>query len=143
MSEPVTDTTPVATVHRLDDRRDARGTLVVDLAKTPTATAPDAEDAPAGEAVDRPDNPLADWLALPDADVLPAWARSRASVVANVQAFGRLTWWHTRYHGLRTPKYLVKTVLLAARGFSARRPACGRRSPRRTTARRSRRCGRR
>lgn len=69
------------------------------------------------EAVDRPDNPLADWLTVPDAPVLPAWARSKASILANVQAFGRLTWWHTRYHGLRAPKYLVKTVLLAARGF--------------------------
>ncbi|HEY8981824.1 MAG TPA: FtsK/SpoIIIE domain-containing protein, partial [Streptomyces sp.] len=70
-----------------------------------------------GEAVDRADNPLADWLTLPDAPVLPMWARSGASVLANTQAFGRLTWWHTRYHGFRTPKYLVKTVLLAARGF--------------------------
>ncbi|OEJ57756.1 cell division protein FtsK [Streptomyces agglomeratus] len=85
-----------------------------------------AEEAPAApapvvaevvEAVDRPDNPLADWLTVPDAPVLPAWARSTASILANVQAFGRLTWWHTRYHGLRAPKYLVKTVLLAARGF--------------------------
>ncbi|MCX4824874.1 cell division protein FtsK [Streptomyces sp. NBC_01142] len=85
-----------------------------------------AEEAPAApapvvpevvEAVDRPDNPLADWLTVPDAPVLPAWARSKASILANVQAFGRLTWWHTRYHGLRAPKYLVKTVLLAARGF--------------------------
>ncbi|MEU0397958.1 FtsK/SpoIIIE domain-containing protein [Streptomyces sp. NPDC006208] len=69
------------------------------------------------EAVDRPDNPLADWLTVPDVPVLPAWARSRASIVANTQALGRLTWWHSRYHGVRTPKYLVKTVLLAARGF--------------------------
>ncbi|MFF0016100.1 FtsK/SpoIIIE domain-containing protein [Streptomyces sp. NPDC005374] len=121
MSEPATNDTPVGTVHNLDDHRTARTTPVVDLAKAPTAPAPapaaDVDETPAGEAVDRPDNPLVDWLALPDADVLPAWARSRASVVANVQAFARLTWWHTRYHGLRTPKYLVKTVLLAARGF--------------------------
>ncbi|GAA3850151.1 hypothetical protein GCM10023084_00550 [Streptomyces lacrimifluminis] len=119
MSEPATDDAPVGTVHRLDDHRTSRTALVVDLAKTPSAPAgiTDIDDTPAGEAVDRPDNPLVDWLALPDADVLPAWARSRASVVANVQAFGRLTWWHTRYHGFRTPKYLVKTILLAARGF--------------------------
>ncbi|MFF3690715.1 FtsK/SpoIIIE domain-containing protein [Streptomyces sp. NPDC002187] len=69
------------------------------------------------EAVDLPDNPLADWLTVPDAPVLPAWARSRASVVANTQALARLTWWHGRYHGVRTPKYLAKTVWLAARGF--------------------------
>ncbi len=69
-----------------------------------------------GEAVDRPDNPLADWLTLPDVAVLPVWARSTASIVANVTALGRLTWWHTRYHGLRTPESLFKTVLLAVRG---------------------------
>ncbi|MGJ5898468.1 FtsK/SpoIIIE domain-containing protein [Streptomyces niveiscabiei] len=121
MSEPVTDTAPVATVHRLHDRRDGRTTLVVDLAKPPTAATPaavpDTGDTPAGEAVDRADNPLADWLTVPDAPVLPVWARSGASVAANARAFGRLTWWHTRYHGFRTPKYLVKTMLLAARGF--------------------------
>ncbi|MFD9211606.1 cell division protein FtsK [Streptomyces sp. NPDC059544] len=74
-------------------------------------------DVPAVEAVDRPDNPLADWLTVPDVPVLPAWARSRASILANAQALGRLARWHTGYHGVRVPKYLVKTVLLAARGF--------------------------
>ncbi|MEV1088001.1 FtsK/SpoIIIE domain-containing protein [Streptomyces microflavus] len=69
------------------------------------------------EAVDRLDNPLADWLTVPDAPVLPAWARSAASIKANVAAFVRLSWWQARYHGIRTPKYLVKTLLLAARGF--------------------------
>ncbi|WP_257138576.1 FtsK/SpoIIIE domain-containing protein [Streptomyces sp. rh34] len=69
------------------------------------------------EAVDRPDNPLADWLTVPDAPVLPVWAGSAASIRANVAAFARLTWWQARYHGIRTPKYLVKTLLLAARGF--------------------------
>ncbi|WP_241836122.1 FtsK/SpoIIIE domain-containing protein [Streptomyces sp. JS01] len=69
------------------------------------------------EAVDRPDNPLADWLTVPDVPVLPVWARSAASIRANVAAFARLTWWQARYHGIRTPKYLVKTLLLAARGF--------------------------
>ncbi|MEU2094389.1 FtsK/SpoIIIE domain-containing protein [Streptomyces globisporus] len=69
------------------------------------------------EAVDRPDNPLADWLTVPDAPVLPAWARSAASIKANTVAFVRLGWWQARYHGVRTPKYLVKTLLLAARGF--------------------------
>ncbi|MEU8711654.1 cell division protein FtsK [Streptomyces sp. NPDC048663] len=118
MTEPAADDTPMGTVHHLDTRRIAdretgRKALVVDLVKT----APDTDTASEGEAVDRADNPLADWLALPDTDVLPAWARSRASVLANVRAFGRLTWWHTRYHAFRTPKYLVKTVLLAARGF--------------------------
>ncbi|SDN81347.1 FtsK/SpoIIIE domain-containing protein [Streptomyces wuyuanensis] len=78
---------------------------------------PVAESPAAVEAVDLPGNPLADWLTVPDAPVLPAWARSRAAILANVAALGRLTWWHSRYHGVRTPKYLVKTVLLAARGF--------------------------
>ncbi|MFC8859775.1 cell division protein FtsK [[Kitasatospora] papulosa] len=82
----------------------------------PVPTNPPAAD-PVVEAVDRPDNPLADWLSVPDAPVLPAWARSAASIKSNAAAFGRLTWWHTQYHGFRVPKYLVKTVLLAARGF--------------------------
>ncbi|WP_435601271.1 FtsK/SpoIIIE domain-containing protein [Streptomyces sp. C10-9-1] len=76
----------------------------------------DQAPAPA-EAVDRADNPLADWLTVPDTPVLPAWARSRASITANTAALGRLCWWHARYHGIRMPKYAVKTVWLAARGF--------------------------
>ncbi|MFE9608401.1 FtsK/SpoIIIE domain-containing protein [Streptomyces sp. NPDC006012] len=119
MTELATEDTTVGTVHRLDDHRPApAGTAPVDLSKPSLTSLPTGADAPApGEAVDRPDNPLADWLALPDTDVLPAWARSGTSVIANVRAFGRLSWWHTRYHGFRTPKYLFKTVLLAARGF--------------------------
>lgn len=85
---------------------------------TPGYAVPDpVPDVPEVEAVDRPDNPLADWLTVPDVPVLPVWARSRASLAANTAALGRLAWWHTGYHGVRAPKYLVKTVLLAARGF--------------------------
>ncbi|WP_405811170.1 cell division protein FtsK [Streptomyces sp. NBC_01520] len=89
------------------------------LVKDPTDPEPAVVDPsqPVVEAVDRADNPLADWLSVPDAPVLPAWARSAASIKANVTAFVRLTWWQARYHGIRTPKYLVKTLLLAARGF--------------------------
>ncbi|MFI5474960.1 FtsK/SpoIIIE domain-containing protein [Streptomyces cacaoi] len=96
------------------------GPAVLTVVPDPAPAAPAAPTAVAGpavEAVDLPGNPLADWLTAPETPVLPAWARSRASVIANVRAFGRLTWWHTRYHSFRTPKYLVKTVLLAARGF--------------------------
>ncbi|TKA13179.1 FtsK/SpoIIIE domain-containing protein [Actinacidiphila oryziradicis] len=110
MTDTISEAPPVGTVHSLDDHRAAP----VQLIKQPL------EDLvlPAGvEAVDRPDNPLADWLSVPDAPLLPAWARSRASVVANAQALARLTWWHARFHAFRVPKYLVKTVLLAARGF--------------------------
>ncbi|MEV7701813.1 cell division protein FtsK [Streptomyces sp. NPDC088922] len=91
-------------------------TLVKNTTTDPAPTDPPAT-APVVEAVDRADNPLADWLSIPDAPVLPAWARSAASIKSNAAAFGRLTWWHTQYHGFRVPKYLVKTVLLAARGF--------------------------
>ncbi|WP_406399669.1 FtsK/SpoIIIE domain-containing protein [Streptomyces uncialis] len=106
----MTEQTMEAEVHSLDAHRAARG---------PSVPGPPGPPGPVDvvEAVDRPDNPLADWLSVPDAPVLPAWARSRASVVANVTAFARLTWWHTRFHGFRTPKYLLKAVLLAARGF--------------------------
>lgn len=84
---------------------------------TAVTTVETPDQAPDVEAVDRPDNPLADWLTVPDAPVLPPWARSVASIRANVAALGRLSWWHARYHGIRTPKYLVKAVLLAVRGF--------------------------
>lgn len=106
------------TVHDLDAHRSAKTIASpVSLVKTSPGTPP-AELVPlSGEAVDRPDNPLADWLTVPDTPMLPPWARSKASVLATVRAFGRLSWWHTRYHGLRAPKYLVKAVLLAARGF--------------------------
>lgn len=99
------------------------GHTITNLLKPVPAAASPAipEEAPAPapvvEAVDRPDNPLADWLVVPDAPVLPVWARSWKSITANVTALGRLTWWHSRYHSLRIPKYLFKTVLLACRGF--------------------------
>ncbi|MFI0769648.1 FtsK/SpoIIIE domain-containing protein [Streptomyces sp. NPDC021218] len=117
----MTQAPEMGSLHDLDEHRAAKEAAdpPVSLDKAgpaPGETVP-AESAPAGEAVDREDNPLADWLTVPDAPVLPVWARSRASVVANVTALGRLTWWHTRYHGVRTPKYLMKAVLLAARGF--------------------------
>nr|WP_269858062.1 FtsK/SpoIIIE domain-containing protein [Streptomyces sp. RPT161] len=68
------------------------------------------------EAVDRPDNELADWLTVPDAPILPAWARSWASVRANSGAFAKLTWWHARYHSVRIPKYAIRLAWLTARG---------------------------
>jgi S-DNA-T family DNA segregation ATPase FtsK/SpoIIIE len=77
----------------------------------------DAQDAAEDvEAVDRPDNPLADWLTVPDSPILPAWARNWASVRANSGAFAKVTWWHTRYHGLRSPKYAVKIAGYSTRG---------------------------
>ncbi|MEU1492116.1 cell division protein FtsK [Streptomyces sp. NPDC005775] len=113
MTELATEGADMGTLHHLDDHRPTTDPL--------TKTAPASEDTAtmvAGvEAVDRADNPLSDWLTVPDAPVLPAWARSAASIKANAAALVRLTWWHSRYHAVRTPKYLVKTVLLAARGF--------------------------
>ncbi|AZM54153.1 cell division protein FtsK [Streptomyces sp. WAC 01529] len=84
----------------------------------------DAQDAPEDspdatgevEAVDRPDNPLADWLTVPDVPILPVWARNWASLRANTGAFAKVTWWHSRYHALRSPKYAVKIVGYSARG---------------------------
>lgn len=109
-------------VHLHTDEAPAQDTAPTVLTVVPdpvptTDPVPGPGAAVAVEAVDRPGNPLADWLTVPDAPVLPVWARSRASITANVTALGRLTWWHGRYHGVRTPKYLAKAVLLAARGF--------------------------
>ncbi|MFJ2637935.1 FtsK/SpoIIIE domain-containing protein [Streptomyces sp. NPDC087511] len=114
MTELAVEGADMGTLHHLDDHRPS--TPPVSLVKDPS-TAPAAPADAAVEAVDRADNPLADWLTVPDAPVLPAWARSAASIKANATALARLTWWHTRYHGIRAPKYLVKTLLLAARGF--------------------------
>jgi S-DNA-T family DNA segregation ATPase FtsK/SpoIIIE len=115
MTDLMTEVPAVGSLHQLDDHRPPADPVT--LVKPTTPAEASADEHPEVEAVDRPDNPLADWLTVPDAPVLPAWARSRASVVANGQALARLTWWHTRYHGFRVPKYLVKTVLLASRGF--------------------------
>ncbi|MER7963592.1 FtsK/SpoIIIE domain-containing protein [Streptomyces ardesiacus] len=81
--------------------------------------APEAaiDEQPEGEAVDRPDNPLADWLTVPDVPILPTWARSAASIKANTVALGRLCLWHTRYHLLRAPKYALRAAWLAAKGL--------------------------
>ncbi|MFF9168290.1 MULTISPECIES: FtsK/SpoIIIE domain-containing protein [unclassified Streptomyces] len=75
------------------------------------------EDGPVVEAVDRPDNPLADWLTVPDVPIMPVWARSAASLKANALALGRLCTWHARFHALRLPKYLLRTAWLATKGL--------------------------
>src|SRR5690606_32000255 len=77
----------------------------------------DVDEPPSLEAVDRPDNPLADWLTVPDVPILPPWARSAASLRANEVALGRLCAWHTRYHLLRTPKYAFRVAGLATKGL--------------------------
>lgn len=81
------------------------------------SAAPDVEETPTVEAVDRPDNPLADWLTVPDVPILPPWARSAASLKANTAALGRLCAWHARYHLLRVPKYAWRMTWLAAKGL--------------------------
>lgn len=86
----------------------------IDLTKDDEAVIAAAEEVV--EAVDRPDNPLADWLTVPDSPVLPAWARNWASVRANHTALWKVTWWHARYHGIRSPKYAVKVVGYSTRG---------------------------
>ncbi|MFE6815616.1 cell division protein FtsK [Streptomyces sp. NPDC057677] len=117
----MTDPVPEATVVSLDDHRatrtDTTTPLPLDKTTTPTEAPEPAEEAAGVEVVDLPGNPLADWLTVPDTPVLPVWARSVKSIRGNAAALGRLAWWHFRYHGVRTPKYLLKTVLLAARGF--------------------------
>lgn len=120
----------VGTVHRLSDHRPTPIHLVKDTPPdqppevlTGTVLAPDAP-APAagapgaagGEAVDRPDNPLADWLAVPDVPILPAWARSAASLRANTGALARLGRYQAGFHTVRLPKYAVRTVWLSTKG---------------------------
>ncbi|GAA2386983.1 hypothetical protein GCM10010420_07350 [Streptomyces glaucosporus] len=83
---------------------------------TDAERAAQAEERPTVEAVDRPDNPLADWLTVPDAPLLPVWARSWQSLTANATALGRLCAWHTGYHALRLPKYAFRLAYLATKG---------------------------
>lgn len=73
-------------------------------------------EGPLVEAVDRTDNPLADWLTVPDTPVLPAWARNWATLRANTGALCKVTWWHARYHALRTPVYGARIVGYSTRG---------------------------
>ena len=76
-----------------------------------------AATTPGVEAVDRDDNPLADWLAVPDVPILPVWARSWQSLTANTAALGRVCVWHARYHTLRVPKYAFRLAWLAVKGM--------------------------
>lgn len=95
--------------------------MTVTLIKPPQDAPEDTQDAQDAdhvlEAVDRPDNPLADWLTVPDAPLLPPWARSWKSVTANTAALGRLCAWHGRYHALRLPKYVFRMTWLATKGL--------------------------
>ncbi|BBA99265.1 putative cell divisionFtsK/SpoIIIE [Actinacidiphila reveromycinica] len=81
------------------------------LVKAPPTTPEDQ-----GEAVDRPDNPLADWLTVPDTPILPAWLATPAAVRANAGALVRLGAYQGRYHSIRLPKYGAKALGLACRG---------------------------
>ncbi|MGW7239721.1 FtsK/SpoIIIE domain-containing protein [Streptomyces sp. NPDC054804] len=90
----------------------------VTLIKWEPEPAPPAPDGTVEvEAVDRADNPLADWLTTPDVPILPVWARSRQSITANVTALGRLCVWHCQYHALRVPKYAFRMAWLAVKGL--------------------------
>ncbi|MEV6835529.1 cell division protein FtsK [Streptomyces sp. NPDC051133] len=89
----------------------------VTLVKWEPELEPEAVEAPEVEAVDQPNNPLADWLTVPDVPILPVWARSAQSIQANVTAFGRLCVWHCQYHALRVPKYAFRMAWLALKGM--------------------------
>ncbi|WP_225846974.1 FtsK/SpoIIIE domain-containing protein [Streptomyces sp. HPF1205] len=91
-------------------KQDARPAPPLEGVMLPSDSTPD------GEAVDRPDNPLADWLTVPDEPVLPPWLATPAALRANAGALVRLGGYHARYHGVRLPKYGVKTAGLACRG---------------------------
>lgn len=126
MTDTLTSEAPaVGTVHHLDQHRPAVAAPTVELVKPRPAdvdqeqplegTALPAGQDPA-EAVDRPDNALADWLTVPDAPILPAWVRTPAHLRANAGALVRLTGWHARFHALRLPKYGARVAWLSTRG---------------------------
>lgn len=90
----------------------------------PVATAESTEDEAAVlaaaeevvEAVDRADNPLADWLTIPDVPIMPVWARTPAALWSSVTALARLTWWQARFHAVRLPVYGWRVAALTVRG---------------------------
>ncbi|MET8169304.1 cell division protein FtsK [Streptomyces sp. NPDC005329] len=94
----------------------APAVTLLKFAPEPAPAAAEDQVVEAVEAVDRDDNPLADWLTVPDAPILPVWARSVASIKATTAAFCRLSWWHSRYHLLRVPKYAFRLAWLATKG---------------------------
>lgn len=116
MTDTITEA-PVGSVHHLADHRPAPAvTLVKDIGDDTDRQPLEGVVLPAAEAVDRPDNALADWLAVPDVPVLPAWARTPAAVRANASGLVRLAGYQARYHSVRLPKYGAKTAWLSTRG---------------------------
>lgn len=121
MTDPIPENPDMGTVHHLDAHRAAR---TINLTK-PTTPSDDTTPAPlegvvlppsSGEAVDRTDNPLADWLTVPDVPILPPWARSAAALRANAGAAVRLARYQAGFHAVRLPKYSAKVTWLAAKG---------------------------
>ena len=124
MTDPMPENPDMGTVHHLDAHRPARTTTPINLTK-PTTTDDDPITVPlegvvlpppGGEAVDRVDNPLADWLTVPDVPILPPWARSAAALRANAGAAVRMVRYQAGFHAVRLPKYSVKVTWLAAKG---------------------------
>lgn len=122
MTDTATPEAPVGTVHHLDQHRPAADRPPVHLVK-PTPPGDDTLEGPlegtilpAGEAVDRLDNPLADWLTVPDAPIVPAWARTPAALRANAALAVRAAGYRAAFHSVRLPKYGARTAWLASRG---------------------------
>ncbi|MDJ0345962.1 cell division protein FtsK [Streptomyces sp. H10-C2] len=117
-TRPVLDSgTPEGAVPALASTPGTAGTPGLDKAGTPADAVPaPVPDEEIVEAVDRVGNPLADWLTVPDVPILPAWARSAASVRANAGALVRLAWWQARFHSTRVPKYGWRLAVLTIRG---------------------------
>lgn len=123
MTDPIPEIPGMGTVHHLDAHRAGR-IIPIHLTK-PTAPSDGTAPAPlegvvlppsGGEAVDRTDNPLADWLTVPDVPILPPWARSAAALRANAGAAVRLARYQAGFHAVRLPKYSAKVTWLAAKG---------------------------
>ncbi|MDI5968628.1 FtsK/SpoIIIE domain-containing protein [Streptomyces sp. SL13] len=119
MTDAAPEPPTLGTVHHLADHRRTPTADPINLVKpiTPTAEALTGTVLPPqGDAVDRPDNPLADWLTVPDLPILPPWARSAAALKANAGAAARLAGYHAGFHSVRLPKYGVRVTWLAAKG---------------------------
>ena len=125
MTDLMTEAPDVGTVHHLADHRATRTDDPISLFKPMPGSDGPADRQPIegivlpsgeGEAVDRPDNPLADWLSVPDVPILPAWARSAAALRANAGAAARLARYQAGFHAVRLPKYGAKVAWLSAKG---------------------------
>lgn len=101
----------------LDDYDWKRG--AAELAEVETIPPPEPDRAEAAAGLVDDEAALRDWDAPQTTDrrpILPAWARSRSSLLAAAARWGQLTAYRCAYHGLRLPLYGLRLTAWAPVG---------------------------